>query len=254
MMKRLIVIFLSVAFLLSLVGCSEKKDEVVALPTEKAVEQKTTEYSEFEWPKSEIAGLLPVPKSNIGKIEWEGSHGFVIYVGETLKEQYDDYVDECQEKGFTVAYKKGDDFFWADNKSGYHVSLRYEGDNIMFLRIDEPKKTEDETSESSVKATVVPTKKPAPTKKPDKSTSTVEWKQFLKDYEKWVDDYIKLMEKYKKNPADMSILEDYTTAITEITEWAEKADKVELDLKNDPDALSEYLETLSRIVNKLSKV
>ena len=86
------------------------------------------------------------------------------------------------------------------------------------------------------------------------STNSSEWKQFLGDYEKWVDSYVEVMKKYKDNPTDTSILEDYTKMATEITEWTTKAEKVQLELENDSEATKEYLETLSRIVEKFSSV
>lgn len=106
-------------------------------------------FSEFQWPKSEIATLISEPKSNIGHIEWEASDGFVIYVSETSKEDYDTYVDDCWDKGFTQDYSKGDDYFWADNENGYQVTVRFEENNVMFIRMDgppedfEPKKETD---------------------------------------------------------------------------------------------------------------
>lgn len=115
--------------------------------------------AEFQWPESEIASLLPVPESNIGNIVWEASYGFVIYVGETSKEQYDAYVDKCKEKGFTVDYSAGDDFYYADNATGYHLNLKYEGNNTMWVRIDEPEK-EETTNEESAELTGQPTVTP----------------------------------------------------------------------------------------------
>ena len=100
--------------------------------------------SEIQWPKSEMGALLPTPKSNIGQISWETSYGFVIYIGETTKEEYNAHVEECWERGFTFDYHKGDVSFRADNESGYHVSLSYEGNNIMKIKIDEPEETETE--------------------------------------------------------------------------------------------------------------
>lgn len=118
------------------------------------------EMSEIQWPKSEIGTLLPIPKSTVGQISWEASYGFVIYIGETTKEEYNAYVDECWERGFTLDYHKGDTSFWADNEDGYHVSLKYEGNNIMFIRIDEPDEVKTETTdepESVPKAEETPT-------------------------------------------------------------------------------------------------
>lgn len=94
------------------------------------------EMSQIQWPSSEIAKLLPIPKSNIGSISWENSGGFVIYIGNTTKAEYNEYVNACSAKGFNVDYNKGDDYYYADNADGYHVSLRYEGNNVMCVQIE----------------------------------------------------------------------------------------------------------------------
>lgn len=94
---------------------------------------------EIKWPQSDIAKKLPVPTSTCGRIEWEADYGFVIYIGNTTQKEYSDYVDACMNVGFTVDYKRGDDYFHAKDKNGYKVDIDYCGNNIMFVRIDEPK-------------------------------------------------------------------------------------------------------------------
>lgn len=94
----------------------------------------------LKWPRSEIAQLLPVPESTMGSISWEAAYGFVAYVGDTSKEKYDSYVDQCMDAGFIEEYKKGNDYYYANNSDGYQLSLKYEGFNTMWVRIDEPEK------------------------------------------------------------------------------------------------------------------
>ena len=94
--------------------------------------------SQIEWPNSNIAELIPQPKSLYGKIEWEHDYGFVIYIGNTTLSDYEEYVNSVYNNGFNIDYSKGDTYFWADNADGYHVSIDYEGFNTMFVRIDEP--------------------------------------------------------------------------------------------------------------------
>lgn len=98
------------------------------------------EMNEIEWPNSDIAKLIPQPKSLYGKIEWEHDYGFVIYIGNTTLDDFKEYVDSVYDCGFNIAYSKGDAHFWADNADGYHVNIQYEGFNTMFIRIDEPGK------------------------------------------------------------------------------------------------------------------
>lgn len=84
------------------------------------------------------------------------------------------------------------------------------------------------------------------------STDDAKWKQFLKDYEAWVDDYIAIVKKYKNNPTDMSILSDYTEMVSEMAEWSEKADEIELELEDTDEAL-EYSKEVLRIAGKLAE-
>lgn len=79
-----------------------------------------------------------------------------------------------------------------------------------------------------------------------------QWKQFLKEYENWVDDYIKLVKKYAENPSDMSILSEYTKMAADAAEWAEKADKIESEL-NDPKIAAEFSAQLAKIAVKLAQ-
>ncbi len=87
----------------------------------------------------------------------------------------------------------------------------------------------------------------------DSTSDNEEWRQFLKDYEEWVDDYIEIVKKYESNPTDTSILSDYTEMVSEMADWSERADEIEQEL-SDTDAALEYSGELLKIVNKLSEV
>ena len=154
MKKTFSLLLVFLLFLCLLTACGGK----MALESESKSTQEA--FSEFQWPDSEIAKLLPVPESNVGKIDWERSSGFVIHVGETSAEQYDAYVEACIEKGFTVDASKGNDFYYANNKSGYKLSLRYElrdMKNTMTVQIGEPEENASiATSSSSSKGTPAP--------------------------------------------------------------------------------------------------
>ena len=81
----------------------------------------------------------------------------MIYVGETSKEDYNEYVDRCYDAGFTIDYSKGDDYFRGVNEDGYHLNVNYEGNQTMFVRMDTsealgkepPQKTAPPSEESS---------------------------------------------------------------------------------------------------------
>lgn len=46
------------------------------------------------------------------------------------------YADACFDIGFTIEYKNGDTYFRADDLEWY---LDYSRNNVVFVRIDEPK-------------------------------------------------------------------------------------------------------------------
>ena len=63
-----------------------------------------------------------------------------MYVGDTTREEYEEYVTDCFYYGFDVDYDKGENYYRAYNEDGYYLSLSYEGNNIMLIRLDEPQK------------------------------------------------------------------------------------------------------------------
>ena len=76
------------------------------------------------------------------------------------------------------------------------------------------------------------------------------WREFLADYEAWVDDYVALYKKYQSNPTDMALLSEYTKLAGEVSTWSTRADEVQDSLEAED--LAEYTSELARIVNKLS--
>jgi len=86
------------------------------------------------------------------------------------------------------------------------------------------------------------------------SGDNAELKEFLKEYEEWVDDYILLLEKYKDNPADTAIIAEYTESLKKLAEWNSKSETMKVLLEKDPDALTEYMEAITKIIQKLSAI
>ena len=89
------------------------------------------------------------------------------------------------------------------------------------------------------------------------SANTEAWRQFIKDYENWTNSYIELAKKCKENPDDLSLISDYAKIMSETAEWANKAKKYEDELKNDnvsSEVLTEYINTLARITQKIAEV
>lgn len=124
------------------------KSSEMSLLLEPPIEMKT-----IEWPSSTVGKILPAPKSDKGKFSYEYEDHFLVYIGNTSIDDYDDYVKTCSEKGFTVDYQKGDDYYDAHNRDGYKLSLRYIGNNVMTVEISAP----EEETQAETKAEVTET-------------------------------------------------------------------------------------------------
>ena len=75
----------------------------------------------------------------------------------------------------------------------------------------------------------------------------------MKDYEAWVDSYVAFMKKYKDNPTDPTLLNEYAKLVDESVKWSNDVEK--WDQKSmTPDELKEFLEIYNRIIQKINSV
>lgn len=95
------------------------------------------EMRTIAWPSSEIAYLLPKPKSDYGKISFSSDTCLSLYIGNMTMDDCTEYVNECIQKGFTKDMYQTDDHYHADNADGYHVLVEYRGFNTVFIQIDD---------------------------------------------------------------------------------------------------------------------
>lgn len=96
------------------------------------------EYGALVWPDSEIASMLPVPKSTTGEVTQDDEKGFAAYVSDTPIEEYNTYVAACADKGFTVDASESEKSYSAKNSDGYQLSVSYQGNGVMSISIDVP--------------------------------------------------------------------------------------------------------------------
>lgn len=94
---------------------------------------------ELTWPDSNLAALVPRPKSTIGKIAWEYDDKINILVGEVTAEDYLTYVNECKDRGFSEIEQEETALFRATNSDGYRLDLSFHVDESqMSIIISEP--------------------------------------------------------------------------------------------------------------------
>lgn len=96
------------------------------------------EYGALVWPDSEIASMLPVPKSTTGEITQDDEKGFAAYVSNTPIEDFNAYVVACSDAGFNIDSSDYDESYSAKNSEGYKLSVSYQGNGVIFISVDEP--------------------------------------------------------------------------------------------------------------------
>lgn len=222
--------------------------------------EKPIEMSAITWPTSKAGKQLPAPKSTTGKFSYENDDGFSVYIGNTSKDDYNSYVKACSDKGFTVNYNKDDNFYDADNNAGWHVSIKYEGNNIMSIDIDAP--SESSTAPSASEGTTKPAEskqaQSKPAKTPNNDSDMVDgmhrdFKEAMDSYEEFFDEYVAFMKKYENSDNPMSMFSDYTKFMSQYSETMQKLDEWKSKDLNTKEA-AYLLDVTNRINKKLLEV
>ena len=120
-MKRNTLLFFAILTLLLLTACGGSKGE------------------QIEWNGLELGSTLPTPKSDIGQILSDSDKHLSIYIYNTSKDDYKDYVSECQSKDFTVESDRSETRYSAYNKAGYKLAIWYDSNNDqLHISLDAP--------------------------------------------------------------------------------------------------------------------
>lgn len=201
--------------------------------------EKPLDMAEISWPSSAAGKQLPIPKSLFGKFSFEYDDNFCVYIGNTDINGYNDYVNACSEKGFTVDYSKGDVYYYADNSAGWHISLRYEGNNIMSINIDCPDDSESSPSVPQIESS--------------SQEISSDFKNAMDSYENFMNDYVEFMKKYKSNPSDIGLLGEYADYMSKYADMVKKFDEWESSDMNTAET-AYYIEVQARVSKKLLEV
>lgn len=150
---------------------------------------------------------------------------------------------KLSEKDKELIIKKHNDWkVWkeAEEKAKAEAEARAKAETEAKAKAEAEEKTKTESSQSNASSNA--------------TSSSSEWKQLLKDYEAWVDKYIAFMKKYKNASATelAGMMSEYSSLMSDMTAWSEKVNNMEDNLSGSD--LTEYLNTLSRISQKLSSI
>lgn len=249
--QRYFALVLTIAMIaLMIAGCGGKKDQA---------EEPTMPETAFHWPTSEIASQLPVPESNAGTLELETPAGMLVKMRNISKEQYDNYVDACRERGFVVDYSRSDDSYFAYNEAGYSLMLNYvkNGMSIEILAPEETRETES-TEETDPVETTSPTtdsETPSETTTAREAVDGIrpEFKEAMDSYEAFMDEYVAFMRKYEDATDKMGMLTEYSDYLVKYAEAMEKIDKLDDQEWSTAETLY-FTEVMTRVNKKLATI
>lgn len=183
--------------------------------------------------------------------------------GLTIKEA----CEKVREKGWTVYEVDGlDSGSYSVEKSDcsdetHKVSrVSYYDDKSIWsspsveIYFTSDKKKEDNNSNNNEDKTSEPEESSTSPSTSNSSSTNSSWREVLNDYEAWVDEYVTFMKKYKNaSSSDMAaMMNDYTKLLNQQKEWTDKLSSLRGKLSSSD--LTEYLNTLARINQKLSKL
>lgn len=219
-----------------------------------------TEMGTLNWPKSEIARLLPMPKSMVGKVSTDTADGCYIYVGETSIDDFNAYADECSEQGFSVDYERGDKFYNAKDENGNKLSLSYQGNNVMVIQIRKPDESKAEENETNVDTEISSeSKQEELEEKPSSDEQLVdglrpEFKKAMDSYETFMNEYCDFMKKYAESDGtDIGLLADYTEYMSKYANVVEDFEAWDSEEMNTAET-AYYLDVQTRINKRLLEV
>lgn len=219
-----------------------------------------TEMGTLNWPKSEIARLLPMPKSTVGKVSTDTADGCYIYVGETSIDDFNAYADECSEQGFSVDYERGDKFYNAKDENGNKLSLSYQGNNVMVIQIRKPDESKSEENKTNVDTEISSeSKQEEQEEKPSSGEQLVdglrpEFKKAMDSYETFMNEYCDFMKKYAESDGtDIGLLADYTEYMSKYADVVEDFEAWDSEEMNTAET-AYYLDVQTRINKRLLEV
>lgn len=206
-------------------------------------------FGRISWPTSVLGQQVPAPKSTTGKFNYEYENHFSVYIGDTSKADFNQYMADCNAAGFSVNYDKGDTYYRAENAAGYYISLTYRGNNIMMVEVKAP----EDTTTAPEPVTPTPDQSEQTNKPENTSGLRSDFKAAMDSYEAFVDEYVAFMEKYNSNPGDIALIADYASYMSKYADFAKKFDQWENEDLNDEE-LAYYLEVQTRVSQKLLAV
>ena len=93
----------------------------------------------YRWSKTDLGDKIPKPEVKVVEVEIDNDSTFMFEGYSMSSEQFDAYVEQCQDLGFTVDIDSDKESYSADNTEGYSVDLYYEkNDGMIRATVEAP--------------------------------------------------------------------------------------------------------------------
>jgi hypothetical protein len=99
--------------------------------------EEVKEYGEYLWSGRGLTVLIPEPESKKGRIAYETDVLFNISVAETSETDFNRYVNNCVEAGFSESIFKNIDSFYAYSLDGVRINITHDNE-IMKIVVSIP--------------------------------------------------------------------------------------------------------------------
>ena len=214
------------------------------------------EAEDLLWDEYVLSEKLPKPKTLKGKLNYDSSSSLSIYIMNVDKNEYNDYVVACKDKGYTVDIYNSSNAFGAKNEEGYSLNLYYSSSDKKYsITLNEPNTdTNDETTNEEAKEDTKTNENSNEKSQPSTNNGLrSDFKQAMDDYESFMNEYVDFMKRYNSNPSDISLLADYADYLTKYTKALDSFDKWESEDMNEEET-KYYIEVQNRINQKLLEI
>ena len=93
----------------------------------------------YQWSETDLGDMIPKPDVKVVESGRDDEDIFMFDAYGLTLEEFNDYVEECKELGYTIDPGSFEGFYSADNEEGYNVYLYYDDiDHSMSGRVEPP--------------------------------------------------------------------------------------------------------------------
>ena len=138
-----VIALICVVIMLAVYGVESITTAITAAKDNAANEQEKLQAQSvtYEWPSVGLNQYLPIPPTEYGNIKTDDETRFNIEIYQVSSEDFEGYVKNCKEKGFTISTTKTDSVFYAYHAEQYKLDIFYwEDEETMDIFLDAPLK------------------------------------------------------------------------------------------------------------------